>query len=71
MRRLLNFLPVTMITLSNVIDRSFPDGLDIEIFSAETLATTARNALTLGRVNMLRLTCAQVLSLRLKLEISG
>ena len=26
---------------SNVIDRSFPDGLDIEIFSAETLATTA------------------------------
>ena len=27
---------------SNVIDRSFPDGLDIEIFSAETLAITAR-----------------------------
>ncbi|OUU53224.1 MAG: hypothetical protein CBC25_01120 [Pelagibacteraceae bacterium TMED65] len=27
---------------SNVIDRSFPDGLDIEIFSAETLAKTAR-----------------------------
>ena len=26
---------------SNVIHRSFPDGLDIEIFSAETLATTA------------------------------
>ena len=26
----------------NVIDRSFPDGLDIEIFSAETLATTAQ-----------------------------
>jgi glutamate-1-semialdehyde 2,1-aminomutase len=29
---------------SNVIDRSFPDGLDIEIFSAETLATTARES---------------------------
>ena len=27
---------------SNVIDRSFPDGLDIEIFSVETLVTTAR-----------------------------
>ena len=27
---------------SNVIDRTFPDGLDIEIFSAEALATTAR-----------------------------
>ena len=30
---------------SNVIDRSFPDGLDIEIFSAETLAKTARECI--------------------------
>ena len=27
---------------SNVIDRSFPDGLDIEIFSSDTLATTTQ-----------------------------
>lgn len=30
---------------SNVIDRTFPDGLDIEIFSAETLATAARECI--------------------------
>ena len=38
----MNFLLANYDYYSNVIDRSFPDGLDIEIFSAETLATTAR-----------------------------
>ena len=28
---------------SNVIERTFPDGLDIEIFTAETLATAMRD----------------------------